>query len=324
MRYYKIYTLIFGSDFDLLGQEEILSVDSIDYHISRTKEPIPYPQAGIKDANYKPHSVACPDFYFLDVKGIVQFLVKPDGLISIYIYPTSEDHDMLPFLYDTILSVALSYKNIFTLKASAVVRKSDGKAQLFCAGNNTGKSTLSTVLLHNGYKFLSDDRVMLEWDDKAGTYTVSCHAPKVELWKNVSRDFILGPYKNAGLIELSHPVRKELKKDYFTVSPSILALENVVCQNAFLITLLAESEPTSYQEVTGLKKVKILMKHLYHHHILEYLGKRKEVYQFLSRLCPQLEMLLINRAENAPFIEFVHLVVEKMGTDMGSLNTETT
>lgn len=319
-RLYKIYTLTFVSPFELLGQTQMLNPSSqVDYKINQVTEPISYPMPDIADAYYKPWSVASPSFYYLDLESIATYRVDASGYIDIYIYPESNYLHMLPFLYDTILSVALAYRDIFTMKASAVLRKSDGFAQLFCAQNNGGKSTLSTVLLHNGYKFISDDRVLLEWDEKEQRYLTSCLAPKVEIWNNVSAEFLRGPHKLKGYLQHSHSVRPQLPKDYFYLSEEVVAKGRSPITSAFLITLLNDDEKTSYKTVEGLSKVQTLLAHIYHHHIIDYLGKSKQTYQFLSRLCQQLDMLSINRAQNAPFVEFVHLVVERMGTDMSLL-----
>ncbi len=316
---YRIYSLLIDSAFELLGHNESVATSAPDYKILQSSEAIPYPDETSESALRKPWSVASPALYYLDIDDICTFLVRPEGTISIYMYPESSPEHMLPFLYDTIFSVALAYKDIFTLKASAVQRKSDGQAQLFCAMNNGGKSTLSTVLMHNGYKFISDDRVLLRWDNNQERYLAQCIDPKVELWRTVSRDFMKGPAAKQKLLSHSHVVRPGLLKNYFHVSEEVQLREAIPVSDCFLITLMNDDEPTSATEVSGLAKVRTMLRHVHKHDLIAHLGKSQQEYAFLSKLCQQLNMLAINRAENAPFIDFVHLVVEKMGTDMSAV-----
>lgn len=322
MKYYNLYTLHLASDITLLGYEEAANLTDIDYQIKLVEQIVP-PELDLPNTQYKPWSVANSDFYYLTIEGICTFLVTASGTINIAIDPAATEADALPFFHDTILSAALIYKNIFTLKASAVQRKATEAANLFCASNGGGKSALATVLAHNNYTFIDDNRVLLTWDETAGHFTIKNYHPKVELWNDVGQSFTKNKDGSQPILKASHPVRPGLLKFFFKINkPPVKTAIKV--SNCFLITLMNDDEPTSFAPIKGVQKARTLLHHIHQYQLIKPLGKYKECFSFATKLIQQMDMLAINRAENAPFVDFVHLIVREMGTDMSSAETEIT
>lgn len=75
------------------------------------------------------------------------------------------DFDAVLELVSIVVLELASHHGLFGLHAGAVVR--DGRGLVLCGGTGTGKSSLCLTLVHAGYRYLSDDFLLLEVDGGA-------------------------------------------------------------------------------------------------------------------------------------------------------------
>jgi hypothetical protein len=81
------------------------------------------------------------------------------------IWTSVVDSDAVLELVSIVVLELASHRGFFGLHAGAVVR--DGRGLVLCGGSGTGKSSLCLTLLHAGYRYLSDDFLLLEVDGGA-------------------------------------------------------------------------------------------------------------------------------------------------------------
>ncbi len=78
--------------------------------------------------------------------------------------PLHPDDSLLPQLASHSLSAALRRCGVFELHSGAVVSPTDSKSVLICGASGSGKSTLTLQLAATGWRYLSDDAVLLGID----------------------------------------------------------------------------------------------------------------------------------------------------------------
>lgn len=91
----------------------------------------------------------------------------------------------------------------------------EGKALVFLAGTNTGKSTLTTELIHQGYRYISDDYVILSKDS---IEIIPFHLPV----KLRTLEFSPAVEEKQIIVRDYNPIRNE---NYYLIQP------DAFCQN---------------------------------------------------------------------------------------------
>ncbi len=90
------------------------------------------------------------------------FVESPDAKIITVIYFSDKDlASELPFLIRYAIQLALHRRGRFHLHSAAVVNPVDGQGALLIGDSGAGKSTLTVQLARAGWKYLSDDVVVL-------------------------------------------------------------------------------------------------------------------------------------------------------------------
>lgn len=127
--------------------------------------------------------------YLLRFPEMADFMVSAEGL-SVICHPVpgiSEDTSQHLYL-NQVLPLALSLQRKLVFHGSAV--EVDGVAIAFVGATGRGKSTLAASFACNGFRFLTDDGLVLEPCD-AGFLTRPSH-PSIRLW-NDSENALLTP-----------------------------------------------------------------------------------------------------------------------------------
>jgi hypothetical protein len=102
-----------------------------------------------------------------------------------------------------ILPLAWSKQGKLVLHGSAV--EVDGQAIAFIGRSGLGKSTLAASFATAGYKFLTDDGLVLE--RSAAGYNAMPSHPSIRLWEDSQEALIAGPHELSIPVQYSSKVR---------------------------------------------------------------------------------------------------------------------
>ena len=105
----------------------------------------------------------------LRVVGCGRFVVSPNRVV-LYRSRETDLRDIVAVFLGSVLSLWREQCGALALHAAAVADDS-GRAMAFCGGSGTGKSTLIRRLVADGYRFISDDVLMLTFENGS----VQCH-----------------------------------------------------------------------------------------------------------------------------------------------------
>ncbi len=121
-------------------------------------------------------------------------------------------------VYEVLQEIAeknfLSYRT--DVLHGACVEK-EGKALVFLAGTNTGKSTLTAELIHQGYRYISDDYVILSKDN---TGIIPFHLPL----KLRTLEFTSTVEENQIVVRDFNPVKNE---NYYLIQPEAFSQNKI-------------------------------------------------------------------------------------------------
>ncbi len=294
-QYYSIYTLNFKSAVPLLGYTiNTTRLDEVDYVIELGK--VKKPASSIPKTLYRSKSILNADFFYLEIPTIGQCLLEAGGKITLDIYDDKSTQDILPFLYDTVLSVALLYKNIFTFRASAIVGAKG--VNVFCGNYGSGKSVIAAILYQNGFPFMEDNRCLFDWDIEKKQFTMKMLHPFIYLWRDIGGQ--IDPRK---LVSQQSIRPQILKHQYHLSQPNIAKAAFPLHKLFFLNTY--EEQTVQQESINGAARINLLKQYLYHHQFVDILGKADALFEFLVRLSKQLEMVNIYRHPKTEAAEFV-------------------
>ncbi len=151
--------------------------------------------------------------YLLRFPDLSDFLVSLDGQeVTCFPAPQVTKESCRHLYLNQVLPLALAKQGRFVLHASAV--EIDDHAVAFMGESGRGKSTLAASFATNGFRFLTDDGLLLERRDNIGYQIMPSH-PSIRLWDDSQQALI-----NAD-VPMAPPVQ-------FTSKARFLAGEDVV------------------------------------------------------------------------------------------------
>jgi len=302
--YYNLYTLNIASEFELKGFPALSEKpQEIDYEVSEGI--VQKPPSDLPNTQYRTSSICNPEIFYLDVPVICNFYMEASGTIKVQLKKNKITRDCLPFLYDTVLSVALMYQNKFSLRASAVVGVHG--VNVFCGGYGIGKSTIATILYHNGFPFIEDNRCIFSWNEKHECYTATNLYPNVHLWQDIGRST-----DKTKLVPSWTPRENIFKRQYSLLQKNI-AHKNYKVHKIYLLQAQGDLEITEVP-IKGLVKTKMIKDYIYHSQFVDILNKSDALFDFLARLASQAEVSVLKKYTKIPIDEFVKHVAHEINT----------
>lgn len=117
--------------------------------------------------------------YLVRFPDLVDFVISVDGTeVIIHPSPTITTHTIEHLYQNQALPLALSLQKKLVLHGSAI--EIGDQAIAFLAESGRGKSTLAASFSSNGYRFLTDDGLLLNKDNNA--YFIRPSHPSIRLW----------------------------------------------------------------------------------------------------------------------------------------------
>jgi hypothetical protein len=149
--------------------------------------------------------------FLLRFPGLADFQVEDNGrVIRCWPVPDLSTHSIQHLYLNQVLPLALSRQGKLVFHASAV--EIDGYAVAFLGESGKGKSTLAAGFAISGFRFLTDDGLMVEPSDD-GYWILPSH-PSIRLWQD----------SEAALIAPDTPIAPALE---FTSKSRFLAGETI-------------------------------------------------------------------------------------------------
>jgi hypothetical protein len=166
---------------------------SIDFHLDEAR-----PQAPLASAMF--HEWIFPDGtpwtrfhrddadYLLRFVDLADFHVSSDGS-AVRCWPAPDvSEESVRFLFaNQVMPLALSRQGTLVFHASAV--EIDQQAVAFMGASGRGKSTLAASFATSGFRFLTDDGLVVE--SAEGQWRIAPSHPSIRLWED-SQDALLG------------------------------------------------------------------------------------------------------------------------------------
>ena len=302
MYYYNIYSLSIASEFELKGFSVLEDKPTLlDFTISlgETKRP----SDNLPNTQYITSSICNPQVFYLDVPIICTFLMEAAGIIKVQLKKGKATRDCLPFLYDTVISVALMYRDKFSLRASAVVGAKG--VNVFCGGYGIGKSTIAMILYHNGFPFVEDNRCIFSWNEKNECYTATNFYPNIYLWQDIG--------KNTDKTKLipSWMPREDIFKMQYTLLKNNIAKENYKINKIYLLQIHSELEIKEIP-IKGLIKTKLIKDYIYCAQFVDILNKSDALFDFLAGLASQADVAILKKYTKILPSEFTEYIAHEI------------
>jgi hypothetical protein len=142
--------------------------------------------------------------YLLRFPNFADFAISPDGL-EVAAYPVpGVSYQTIDHLYlNQVLPLVLSKQGKLVFHASAV--EIDNAAVAFMGASGKGKSTLAASFATSGFRFLTDDGLMVEASD--GGYQVAPSHPSIRLWQDSESALIAPDTPTAPALEFTSKSR---------------------------------------------------------------------------------------------------------------------
>jgi hypothetical protein len=138
--------------------------------------------------------------YLLRFPDLADFEVTQNGLRVVCTPAPGVSQATAQHLYlNQVLPLALSRLGKLVFHASAV--EVDGVAVAFAAESGRGKSTLATSFATGGFRFLTDDGLVLETRDKG--YAVQPSHPSIRLWQDSQEALVPSGVETAPSLDFS-------------------------------------------------------------------------------------------------------------------------
>ena len=165
----------------------------------------------------------CDDGYFLKFPELADFIVSSDGN-TITSHPSFDTSAAtIEHLYlNQVMPLAFSLQGKLVFHASAV--ETSVGAIAFMGASSRGKSTLATSFAMSGFRFLTDDGLLLE--KSAGCFYVQPSHPSIRLWDDSREALMHGKATLAPSLQFT-PKTRILSDDVLTFCDEARRLGNV-------------------------------------------------------------------------------------------------
>lgn len=219
---------------------------------------------------------------------------------SIQVSPFSEANwdKIRLYILGSCMGVILMQRRILPLHGSAIAI--NGKAYAIVGHSGAGKTTLSTFLLEQGYRLLSDDLIAITLDEN-DTPIVAPSYPQQKIWQETIE--LLG-MKTEGIKPL---FERETK---FAVSASDRFLSNPL-PLAGVYELIKVEHGAALQPIEGLERFHTLLQHTFRGFLIERLGLMEWHFSLITRFISRIQMNRLSRPASSPSVhELAELLVQ--------------
>lgn len=223
-------------------------------------------------------------YYVCDGKNVI---VKP--------YDDADKENIRAYLLGTALGMILLQRNIVAIHGATILV--NDKAITIVGDTGAGKSTLSSALRLKGYPFMADDVSALE-----GKY-VNYSYPLQKLCKDAMYkfDYDVNSFKH---------INDDRDKYIIPVENKFIMEKNEL--KAIFQLSVDDVDDVKVEELTGSKKLEILMKNIYRVEILEIIGINNEYFRKCLSVASNIHLYKIIRPKGKFSIDRQIEVIEEI------------
>lgn len=160
--FYEVYGLKVKSGIEIpefvsIDEENMVNID-VDIYYSNSPEEM----KSLRDLGRKNY-ISKNEIWF-DVKGVASYYIKEGKIITVELYENYDKELLRIYLMCSCLGFIMLQRGKVAIHGGVV--SYGNKAFIFTGDRGAGKSTLTTALRKNGYKFLSDDVAAIKFEDE--------------------------------------------------------------------------------------------------------------------------------------------------------------
>ena len=246
-----------------------------------------------------PDCFASPTQYFLRIHGIACYLVSYGREVVVEPEPDALPLDVRAYLLGTIFVVLCQQRGLLPLHASAVTRR--GRVVAFLGRSGQGKSSLAAHLAQRGYPVVADDVCLVD-SGPANQAMVIPTAPWLKLWRNSLQNLGKQP--------------EGLERVFSDDDKYRWPLADVLQPEPIHTLMFLEGEETSsaaisFEPVSPLEAVPLLMNLTHQAYLLQATGQRQESFLRCSRVSSQARAFRLIRPWGLSYLDATVDALEK-------------
>jgi len=277
--YYQAYGYNISSEIEII--EMIKGGDGKDISISHGKVPDDISNPLVKGKTFQ----ISKNEALITITEVAKFHVSDGKIIVINKSIKSTDEEVKLFLLGVVFGTLLHQRNELLLHANVIQYKE--KAILFAGNSGTGKSTLTALLIKNGFKFVSDDIALVKYKGKnpivyPGLPRLKLHIDSVENL-NIDKDKIV-------------QLRKGHKKFNVPVSEHFFN-EALPVQKIYIIEP-ANNLQFSINNIEGFQKFNYIFDYMYLKFYTSFIWDQRVLFNLQSQLASNSKLAVIKNPQN--------------------------
>jgi hypothetical protein len=239
------------------------------------------------------------EMWFL-VSDIAKYYIHNGNTIIVEPYDNANSHDVKAFLLGSAFGMLLIQRNIIAIHGGTIVI--DGKAIVITGEQGAGKSTLTAALREKGYFFMADD-VSVIGRRKDIKYVIHPGYPQQKLCRDAME-------KMGYNVEAFRRIDEGRDKYAIPVHESFINEPMPI--GAFFEISIGEGPHLEIEEITGTKKIKLLLKNIYRVEVIQYSGMSPDYFKNSIDIAKTVPFFKIKRPKDKFSIEEQISVIEKV------------
>lgn len=307
--YYKVFGFVLRCEYEI---RQLLLVETDgEYDLDIIFEQVPKEVlAEIGDEKTAPYCRWNKDYIWFR-NSFAYFAVYRSGKMVIQNNSNSEILFLLQFVLGYGISVFAHLKGLIALHCGSV--SVNGKAVAITGASGAGKSTITTGLLEDGARMLSDDVIAVGYlPEKPGEVYVFPAFPQQKLCRDAA---VQRGYSLEDLIYI------DPEKDKFAVDRRDIFLSEPQRLHTLFLLQWYDGEDETYKEfknqilcskVEGFEKVNVIVNSLFLGMMLDAMGLPAEQFQVCVDLASEVNICLIQRPKGVDTMEQVKQIIYRV------------
>jgi len=224
--------------------------------------------------------------FILRVRGVANYYVANGN--SIIVEPEAESNmeDVKLFLLGTSLGVMLMQRNTIAIHGGTIVV--NGKGIIISGHTGVGKSTLISAFRDKGCFFLADDVSAVE-NTPDGEIIIHPSYPQQKLCRDAMES-------------MSYDINKYIKvdpiRDKYAIYSDEKFLYSPVKFSAIYEINIGKSNKVEISEVSGSKKIIILLRNIYRIELCKYIGFNPQYFKYCMNIASNVRIYEITRPKS--------------------------
>ncbi len=279
--YFKAFGLNIRSEYPFRGsppdEKGIFDVDCIKGIVPKTLA-----VSKVKGINFESNDQE----FLLKVENVAHFLITNGNKVVVQEYEEVELREIELFFLGSVMAALIMQRGIIPFHGSAFVK--GDKAIIFSGHSGTGKSSLLSYVVRQGYKALTDDVCALSVDANNRVVLTPSY-PSAKIWADIMDKMQFKKLKKDNVRPCIEKYRRDYTQNFCSTSKVVdsIYVLNSHNDNKFLSS-----------SIKGLEKFKLLNDNLYRPKYPEATGKEQETFKLINLLAQQAKVYTMTRSND--------------------------